>query len=62
VNGLGGSVPRACGGTVPGSQICSMADNGAMLVEAAACYMTFTFVTQAGEVIDTYTLLGSCQL
>jgi hypothetical protein len=56
VNGLGGAVKYAIGNPVKGSQLRYNDDFGAMLVEASTERITFSFVTRAGEVIDTRTI------
>ncbi len=60
VNGLGGAGKYAFPNIVPGSQVRYNGDWGAMLIEADNQRMTFSFITQAGAVIDTSTLTGSC--
>lgn len=55
-NGLGGGPRYAWGEIAEGSVARFNADHGAMLIEATAAAITFQFVTQAGEVIDSYTI------
>lgn len=53
----GGGVRYAFSDTfAEGSVVQYNKDNGAMLVEATSDRITFQFITQAGEIIDTYTL------
>jgi hypothetical protein len=58
VNGLGGGARYFFGIPVEGSQVRYNADYGAMLVEATAEAITFQFITQAGEIVDTFTLFA----
>lgn len=60
VNGLGGAGKYDFPNVVPGSQVRYNGDWGAMLIEADNQRMTLSFITQAGAVIDTYTLPGNC--
>jgi tartrate-resistant acid phosphatase type 5 len=59
VNGVGGNEIYPFYTPVPGSQARYNADYGAMLVHATPTFITFAFISQAGEVIDTYTLGAS---
>jgi hypothetical protein len=57
VNGLAGAPIYAWAEAVAaGSAVRFNGDYGAMRVEATATTITFTFITRAGEVIDTFTL------
>jgi hypothetical protein len=56
VDGLGGDSKESFGTPVAGSQVRYNADFGAMLVDAQATSLTLQFITQAGTVVDTYTL------
>lgn len=56
VNGLGGASVYSIGSPVAGSQVRYNADYGAMLVTADDTQLTFQFITQAGTVIDSYTI------
>jgi tartrate-resistant acid phosphatase type 5 len=58
VNGLGGADITPLGSPVPGTQIQYNADFGALLVIATTERLTFQFITRAGQVIDTYTILA----
>jgi hypothetical protein len=61
VNGLGGAEIHAISTPTPGSQMRYNGDFGAMLVEATGSQITFSFVSRAGQVIDTSTRRKSCQ-
>lgn len=56
VNGLGGTIKYDIGSPVEGSQVRYNDDFGAMLIEASRDQIAFTFVTRAGQVIDTRTI------
>lgn len=56
VNGLGGSSRYSFGSPISGSQVRFRDDYGAMLIEANDDSITFQFYTQAGQLIDTYTM------
>lgn len=62
VNGLGGDSRYSFTTPVAGSQVRYSADYGAMRVEATEEFIAFEFVTRAGAVVDTYTLLGAAPL
>jgi hypothetical protein len=57
VNGLGGADPRPFGPAIAGSAVRYYADYGAQLVDANAGCLDFKFISRAGAVIDSYTLL-----
>jgi hypothetical protein len=62
VNGLGGAARYTCKSPgIAGSQKCFDDDYGAMLVEADDCHLTFSFITRAHTVVDTFTLTNNCQ-
>jgi hypothetical protein len=56
VNGLGGQSIYTIPAIQPGSQARYNGDYGAMLVQASAAAITFQFITQAGVLVDTYTI------
>lgn len=56
VNGAGGTTLYNFGEPIEGSQVRYNDSHGAMLVDANEKEMTFQFITQAGEVIDSYTI------
>jgi len=56
VNGLGGKSIYGFGTPVSGSQVRYNGDYGALLVEADQSQITFQFITQGGDIIDTHTL------
>ncbi len=54
INGLGGDDIYEFDHPLAGSQVRYNADHGAMRVAATPHKITFQFITQAGEIIDTY--------
>lgn len=57
VNGLGGGARYARGfSAVEGSQVFFNADHGAMLVEADTTSLRASFVTRAGQTVDSFSL------
>ncbi len=60
VNGSGGTTLRPFGTIVPGSVARFGGDNGALLIEADECAITFMFVSRTNERIDTYTPPARC--
>jgi hypothetical protein len=59
VNGLGGGSMYAFGTPVAGSQVRFNGDSGAMLVTGDSEHLTFQFITQAGQLIDSHTITHS---
>jgi tartrate-resistant acid phosphatase type 5 len=58
VVGLGGRSIYAFGAPIPGSVVRYNDDYGAMLVDADASAITFSFYSRFGSLIDSYTLLA----
>ncbi|MCX6354188.1 MAG: metallophosphoesterase [Candidatus Aureabacteria bacterium] len=56
VNGLGGNDRYSFGTPVSGSEVRYNSDYGAMQINADDSQITFQFISQAGAVIDTYSL------
>jgi len=56
VNGLGGTITYDIGSPVEGSQVRYNQEFGAMLVEATADAIRFSFVTADGDIIDSRTI------
>ena len=56
VNGLGGGAIYPFDNRLDGSEVRFNDDYGAMRVEATSNKIQFQFITQAGDVIDTYTI------
>ena len=62
VNGLGGYTIYAFGAPVAGSEARFNSDFGAMLLEATETQLTFQFITQAGVLVDTFSLTAPVTL
>ncbi|MFH1037658.1 MAG: metallophosphoesterase [PVC group bacterium] len=56
VNGLGGRSIYSFDTPLPESRVRYNGDYGAMLIEADGGYITFTFVSRGGGIVDTYML------
>ncbi len=58
VNGLGGKSKYAFGTPIAGSVVRYNDDYGAMLIQASSACITFQFISRAGQVIDTHTIIS----
>ena len=58
VDGAGGGSLYSFTTSIPGSEVRFSADYGAMLLEASEAQLVFQFITRAGSLIDTYTLIS----